>query len=72
MKYFVWGKMPLGAGYLRLENGKRVWGNYFDAQFFTAEEIDAVLNKIGSEWTWKCYDTAHNLYKEHKAHYVYV
>ena len=72
MKYFVWGTMPLGSGYLHFENGKRIWGSYFCAQYFTAEEIDSVLAKIGQEWSWRCYDTAHNLYKQHNAHYVYV
>ena len=72
-KYIVWGKMPLGAGYLRIENGKRHWGSYFDAQFFTADEIDEVLSKIGREWTWKCYVSGTNdIYKQHEAHYIYV
>ena len=72
MKYYVWGKMPLGAGYLHFENGKRVWGRYDALQYFTADEIDAVLDKIGSEWDWKCYDTERNLYREHKSHWVYI
>lgn len=60
------GKMPLGAGYLHIENGKRVWGRYDDMQLFTEEEIDAVLNKIGPEWNWQCFDTDRNIYREHK------
>lgn len=72
MKYYVFGKMPLGTGYLHFENGKRVWGRYDDLQYFTADEIDAVLDKIGSEWDWKCYDTERNLYREHKSHWVYI
>jgi hypothetical protein len=72
-KYIVWGKMPLGAGYLRIENGKRHWGSYFDAQSFTADEIDEVLSKIGREWAWKCYVAGTNdIYKQHEAHYIYV
>jgi len=71
MKYFVWATSPLGGGYLHLEGTKRVWGSYFDAQLFTKEEIDEILPKITLPFSWKCYDTAHNLYKEREVHYVY-
>lgn len=72
-KYLVWGKMPLGAGYLRIENGKRHWGDYSDAQVFTADEIDEVLDKIGPEWTWKCYIVGtKEIYKQHKANEPYL
>ena len=72
MKYFVWATSPLGGGYLRLEGTKRIFGSYFDAQLFTKEEIDEILPKITRPFSWKCYDTAHNLYKERKCYEVYV
>ena len=72
MKYFVWATSPLGGGYLHLEGTKRVFGSYFDAQLFTKDEIDEILPKITRPFSWKCYDTAHNLYKERKCYEVYV
>ena len=77
-KYIVWGRMPLGSGYLRIIEGKRVW-DQGEFQLFTADEIDEVLDKIGPEWTWKCYAInfegkfyTNELYKQHKAQYAYV
>lgn len=65
-KYMIWGEMPLGAGFLHIENGRRYWGGY--AQSFTDDEIDEVLDKIGPEWTWKCYIAGtKEIYKQHKA-----
>jgi hypothetical protein len=66
MKYYVWTTSPLGGGYLHLEGTKRVWGSYSDAQFFTKEEVDEILPNIPRLFSWRCYDTEHNLYK----HYV--
>ena len=72
MKYFVWATSPLGGGYLHLDETTRVWGRLADAQFFTKEEVDEILPKITRPFSWKCYDTAHNLYKERKCYEVYV
>lgn len=72
MKYFVRATSPLGGGYLHLEGTKRVWGSYFDAQYFTKKEVDEILPKITVPFSWKCYDTAHNLYKERIIREVYV
>jgi hypothetical protein len=72
MKYYVWATSPLGGGYLRLEDGKRVWGSLTDAQFFTKEEVDEILPKITRPFSWQCFDTEHNLYKERKCYEVYV
>lgn len=59
--FYVLGQGVL-TGYLRLENGKRVWGRH--AQWFTKEEIDEVLSTIPHYYMWKCFDASHKLYRE--------
>lgn len=61
--FYVHGKGVL-TGYLHFENGKRVWGEYTRAQWFTKEEIDEVLSQIPSYFMWECFDLNHKLYRE--------